>query len=167
MNNITIGLFGTCGQSTWREAFIKKYTRLGISFFNPQVPDGTWHAGCVAEENKHLVEDDIILFPVLSETTGQGSLAEIGFSINAALKRNPDRYFIFLIDNECTDVNASAEQRKESNRTRVLVKSKLILENRKNSGIFIAETLDEMFELSIKVYNGISYFKEMRTAAIK
>ena len=25
MNNITIGLFGTCGSSKWREPFIKKY----------------------------------------------------------------------------------------------------------------------------------------------
>ena len=98
-----IGLFGTCGNSTWRNSFIKTYEARDISYFNPQVPEGTWHPGLVDEENAHLLEDPIILFPVTSETTGQGSLAEIGFSILAAIKRSPDRYFIILIDDECTD----------------------------------------------------------------
>lgn len=164
---ITIGLFGTCGNSTWRNQFINDYERLGISYFNPQVSDGTWTPGCVHEENKHLMEDAVILFPVLKETTGQGSLAEIGFSINAAINRNPDRYFIFLIESECTDTNATEAQRADSVRTRVLVRSKLVTESKKNSGIYIVENLDEMLLLSVNLHGIVSSFRNLRNVYMK
>lgn len=163
MDDIQIGLFGTCGKSTWREPFIEKYNQLGISYFNPQVPDGMWNAGCVAQENKHLMEDDIILFPITSETTGQGSLAEIGFSIQAAISRRPDRYFIYLIDNDCTDESISGAQRQDSIRTRILVKSKLIIEARKNSGIYVVDNLQNMLDLSVTLYYNVKNMWNLQT----
>ena len=163
-NEIVVGLFGTCGNSTWRKSFIAKYEDLNITFFNPQVPDGTWHPGCVAEENAHLSNDDIILFPVLAETTGQGSLAEIGFSITSALSRNPDRYFVFLIDPNCTDSNATEAQRKDSERSRALVSSKLKDQAKINTGIFVVSSLDDMFSLSLHLYATVRDFKNLRTA---
>ena len=36
---VTIGLFGTCGGSRWRERFIERYNKECISFFNPQVAE--------------------------------------------------------------------------------------------------------------------------------
>lgn len=166
MYHNVIGLFGTCGKSTWRDPFVFQYSEKGIPYFNPQMPEGTWHPGCVDDENKHLMTDGIILFPVLSETTGQGSLAEIGFSITAALSRNPDRYFIFLIDPECTDPDASAAQIKESNRTRALVSSKLIQMSKSNSGIFIVDSLKQMLKLSLALHKYMFEFNNIRKMSI-
>ena len=89
-----IGLFATCGRSTWRKEFVEQYEELDIEFFNPQVGLGEWHPGMVDDENRHLAEDEIILFPVTDESTGQGSLAEIGFSIQQALRMKRNRYFV-------------------------------------------------------------------------
>ena len=157
-----IGLFGTCGTSSWRDEFIKSYTAKNISFFNPQVPDGTWTPGCIKEENDHLMNDDIILFPVTSETTGQGSLAEIGFSISAALRRNPDRYFIFMIDDVCKDPQASESAINDSIRSRKLVKSKLQEIVNSNSGVYLVESLDKMLELSLQLYNIVYDFARIK-----
>jgi hypothetical protein len=30
-----IGLFGTCGNSTWREDFIELYNNEGLEYYNP------------------------------------------------------------------------------------------------------------------------------------
>jgi len=159
---ITIGLFGTCGSSKWREPFINEYEKNGIDFFNPQVAEGTWSPGMVADENKHLIEDDIILFPVTSETTGQGSLAEIGFSIASALRANKHRYFIFMIDDLCNDPSASVAQIVESNRSRKLVKSKL-QEIANNNNIFLVDDLENMLEISKWLHKSCVY----HSAAVK
>ena len=78
-----IGLFGTCGTSTFRkDLFIPKYESIGlkdgVDFFNPQVKN--WSPNCAVLEAQHLAEDSIILFPITHETYGLGSLSEIGFS---------------------------------------------------------------------------------------
>lgn len=121
----TVGLFGTCGSSQWRDEFILAYKERNINYFNPQLPEGTWTPECADIENQHFKKDDIILFPVTHETTAFGSLGEIGFSIQSLLQ-NPEkhRYFIFMIDDDC--VVANEEQRTDSKRARKLVKSKLL-----------------------------------------
>lgn len=144
-----IGLFGTCGNSKWRDDFMKRYDDLGLEYFNPQVDD--WHPGLVEDENRHLAEDEIILFPVTDETTAQGSLAEIGFSIRQALRMNRNRYFIFMIHDECKDPSATEGQVDDSNRSRKLVKSKLMDEAEVCHNVLMVETLEEMLELSIKL----------------
>ena len=63
---LTIGMFGTCGGSKWREPFIEKYEELGISYFNPQVDNWTDQNAIV--EARHLAEDKVILFPITNET---------------------------------------------------------------------------------------------------
>ncbi len=73
-NVVTVGLFGTCGGSLWREPFEAKYNEQGIVFFNPQVDD--WNPSMADIEAQHLAEDEIILFPITGETYGTGSLAE-------------------------------------------------------------------------------------------
>lgn len=159
---MTIGLFGTCGNSVWRDKFIAEYAIKGIPYYNPQVPTNEWYAGLVDVENAHLMDDPIILFPVTSETTGQGSLAEIGFSCLNAIRRNPQRYFVFMIDDECNDPDATEAARKDSVRSRKLVKSKLIDIAKKNDGVFIINNLDEMLHLSIKLYNAYVEFTAIK-----
>ena len=81
---LCIGLFGTCGNSIWRNDFIAKYNALNINFFNPQ-KEG-WTPEDAQIEAEHLAEDSLILFPVLSETYGLGSLVETGFSVAQAMR---------------------------------------------------------------------------------
>jgi hypothetical protein len=159
----TIGLFGTCGNSTWRDWFIKEYSERNILFYNPQLPPGMWTPGCAKEENDHLINDGVILFPVTNETTGQGSLAEIGFSILASLRRNPERYFIFMIDDDCIDPDATEAARTDSVRSRKLVKSKLIEVAKENDGVFLVDTLTDMFDISIKLINHIAEFNSVKS----
>ncbi len=146
-----VGLFGTCGNSRWRDVFIQRYAQEGITYFNPQVEAGTGHAGLVDAENQHFVEDAIILFPVTDETTGQGSLAEIGFSIANALRSNANRFFVFLIEDECHDPNACEKAKADSGRSRRLVKSKLSQDAATLDNIFLVESLDDMLVVSLKL----------------
>jgi hypothetical protein len=144
MKPITIGLFGTCGSSNWREPFIEKINKtLNATYFNPQLPEGTWTPDFSDIENQHFKSDDIILFPVTNETCGVGSLSEIGFSISSILENlSYQRFFVFMIDDDCLDNNASENQRNESIRTRALVKSKV--SNVEHSNVFIVSNLIDL-----------------------
>ena len=148
----TIGLFGTCANSKWRDPFIKEYKQRKIDFFNPDAGD-SWHPGMVKDENKHLLSDDIILFPVLAESLGFGSLGEIGFSImnvvNSIVKRGSNQYLVVLIDDECDMKDASEEDLKLSKNTRALIKSKV--KDVDHPNIFLVDKLSEMKELSFRL----------------
>lgn len=148
----TIGLFGTCGTSTWREPFIAAYRKMKIPYFNPQVKSGTWQPGMVADENFHFNHDQIVLFPVTAETTGQGSLAEIGFSIANALRNTEDRFFIFLIEDNCEDPTANSFAKADSIRSRALVKSKLLELTDTCSNIILVDDLQLMLDRSIDLF---------------
>lgn len=67
---LAIGMFGTCGGSTWREKFIEKYEEQGMNYFNPQVEN--WTPECAVDEARHLAEDKIILFPVTQDAETPG-----------------------------------------------------------------------------------------------
>lgn len=152
---LCIGLFGTCGESRWRESFIAHYETMGIPYFNPQVATGAWHAGLVANENQHFNQDAIILFPVTSETTGQGSLAEIGFSVSSALRHSHDRFFVFMIEDECHDTTSDEQGRKDSVRSRALVKSKLIDFSKNHPNIILTSSFPEMLKISVDLFQWI------------
>ena len=148
---ITIGLFGTCGDSQWRDAFMAQYRDLGISYFNPQVEN--WNTSCAEEEARHLVEDQIILFPVTNETYGLGSLSEVGFSILQAIKLDDRREFVIMIEHGLSDSLIDQGLRKESSRARTLVKQhlkKLRLPN-----LYMVDTLEEMLEVSLQLYEAV------------
>ena len=150
---ITVGLFGTCDNIRWRDPFMKKYDELGIYYFNPMVDD--WHPGLIEEENYFLNYGEIILFPILKESLGSGSLGEIGFSIQNVLrniKKGRQQSLIALIDDDCIDERKSEEERKRSIKDRELVKTKF----KKNVScpiITLCNTLDEMQVLSLELYD--------------
>ncbi len=155
----TIGLFGTCGNSKWREPFIKKYKRLKIDFFNPQVAD--WNPECAEEEARHLAEDEIILFPVTRETYGMGSLSEVGFSILQAIRLDDRRDFVIMIEMEL-DPNLDDEiTRKESLRARALVKQHLKKLRFRN--VYLVDTLEEMLEVSIQLHKAVTIRKPLES----
>lgn len=156
---ITIGLFGTCGGSTWRDAFMSSYRQEGIAFFNPQVDN--WTAEMADIEARHLVEDDIILFPVTNETAGLGSLAETGFSMFQAMRTNMNRYFVFMVDPRCDPARVTDPVLvKESLRARALVKAHL----RKNThpNIFVCDSLMQMLAVSLELYHSLVHIDRAR-----
>jgi len=119
-------------------------------FFNPQVEE--WDPSMAAIEAAHLAEDSVILFPVLAETYGLGSCAEVGFSILNAIKLDNIRDFVLLIDDRLDEeLMQDAAMSKESLRARALVKQhlkKLALSN-----VYLVDDLDTMLEASVDLYN--------------
>lgn len=150
MNKLTIGMFGTCGNSTFRQdVLIPSYEKEGIEYFNPQVED--WDPSMAAIEADHLANDQIILFPVLSETYGSGSLSETGFSIAQAMRYDSARDFVFLIDKDVDEELKDNEfAAKSSVRDRALVLAHLRKANLPN--VYLVETMEEMLEISIALY---------------
>jgi len=158
----SIGLFGTCDNSKWREKFMECYEESDISYFNPDAGDN-WHPGLIEEENKHLLEDEIILFPILAESLALGSLAEIGFSVRRVVKNIEDgsnQHLIVLIDDVCTAKTASESEINHSNRTRKLVKSKLFDITHPN--IMVVDTTDNLLLASLALIDAIDLHEEVR-----
>lgn len=149
---VTIGLFGTCDNIKWRDPFMSRYDQVGIAYFNPMVDN--WHPGLVELENYYLRNSEVILFPVLSESLGTGSLAEIGFSINYVLRQitqGSSQFLVVLIDDGCTDMRKTEEERKRSIKDRALIKSK-VKKMISFPNIVLVETLEEMYDLSLELY---------------
>jgi len=160
----TVGLFGTCGASRGREPLIERFSAEGIPFFNPQVAEGAWHPGLVALENEHLRKDGLVVFAVTEETTGQGSLAEIGFSILNAYRSNRSRCLVYLIAATCADPKASETQVAESLRSRALVSSKLADEARSNPYLYLARSLADLPDMVTDLWKAQ---EAMRAAAAR
>lgn len=153
MKNICVGLFGTCDNVPWRNEFVTALTKYNIEFFNPDAGDN-WHHGMIEDENRHLIEDDIILFPVLKDSLGFGSLAEIGFSVlNVArnIANGSNQYLVVMIDDECTDERKTEDERIASVKARKLTKSKILAVT--HSNVFVVNSLEEMKTLAIRLAN--------------
>lgn len=156
---ITFGLFGTCGNSTWRNDFMSAYDYKGMAYFNPQVPD--WDPSLAVIEAKHLVSDEIILFPVTDETYGFGSLGEVGFSINQAIRANDTRFVIIYVAPTVSEQlqldNPVAS--KESNRARALILDHMKEQAHLYPNVFMAKSLENMFDISIQLYKAMGFLK--------
>jgi len=145
---LTVGLFGTCGGSRWRDPFMVKYKEFGISYFNPQVEN--WDPSCAEEEARHLADDAIILFPITSETYATGSLSEVGFSILNAIRLDDRRDFVIMIEMDLLEHLTDEVARKESLRARALVKQHL--KKLRLSNVYLVDTLEEMLEVSLQLH---------------
>ncbi len=156
-----IGLFGTCDNSSWRDEFVELYKEMEIEYFNPDAGDN-WHPGMIEDENRHLNEDSIILFPVLAESLGTGSLGEIGFSVlnvTRNIANGSNQFLVVFIADECTDTRKTEIERQDSNRCRKLVKTKMQAVNHTN--IFMVETLEQMKEVSLQLLSLCDYYEEI------
>lgn len=146
---ITIGLFGTCGGSKWRDNFMSQYQAFGIDYFNPQVAN--WSPECAEVEARHLAEDQIILFPVTDETYGTGSLAEVGFSILQAISLDDRRDFVVMISPKLDDrLMANPDAAKESLRARALVKQHL--KKLRLANLYLVDSLEHMLAVSMTLH---------------
>lgn len=81
---ITVGLFGTCENTNWREEFIKLLND-DIETFNPVV--NNWNEEAKRNEEYHKKNDDYILFVITPNIAGVYSIAE---AVDMSNKR-PDR----------------------------------------------------------------------------
>lgn len=160
--NVVIGLFGTCGGSRWRDAFIKRFTMDGVKFFNPQVEN--WTPLCAVQEAKHLTEDLIILFPVTSETYGCGSLAEIGFAALQVVKSDGQRDLVVMVASDLDPSLDNPVAKKESSRTRTLVAEHL--KKLGFSNIHVVDSLERMLELSLRLHKAAmprAYYRSLHS----
>lgn len=145
---LCVGMFGTCGGSTWRDPFTSTYRDMNIPSFNPQVDD--WNESLAIVEAEHLANDAIILFPVTGETYGIGSLSECGFSILQAIRLDDRRDFVLMIDNTLDESLDDPALRKESMRARALVRQHLLKLRLPN--VYIVDDLDTMLYVSLELY---------------
>lgn len=145
---LCVGLFGTCGGSKWREPFMARYAQEGIAYFNPQVDD--WQPENAVTEANHLAHDQIILFPVTSETYGIGSLAETDFSILNAIRLDDRRDFVILIDPDLDATLDNPALRQESLRARRLVTAHL--HQLRLANLYLVESLDDMLAVSVALF---------------
>lgn len=150
MDNLTIGLFGTCGTTTWRKSFIDAYAERGIRYFNPQVD--TWTPECAEGEAWHLANDRIIVFPVTDETFGFGSLAETGFSLHQALSRVEHTFVLTYVSPDVCErlKEENPLMAKESYKARALALAHL--KNVQHPNVFQVQSLHEMRDKSIALY---------------
>lgn len=161
---LCVGLFGTCGGSRWRDAFIARYDAEGIAWYNPQVEN--WDPSCADVEAEHLADDAIVLFPVTNETYAFGSLAEMGFSILNAIKLDDRRDFVLMVAQDIAAVDPRGDslndlhlsngepnpvsRAKESMRARALVRAHLTKLRLPN--VYVVDTLEEMLDISLKLW---------------
>jgi hypothetical protein len=161
-NQITIGLFGTCGNSKWRDSFIQKFEESNIAYFNPLVPD--WIEEYAGIEAEHLVEDEIILFPVTDETFGFGSLAETGYSISQALRSNSEKFVVIFI---APDVNEflwtiDPVQAKESKKARSLAMAHVKRQAKLFPNVYIVDSMESMKTITFMLYAAMFSLKKAR-----
>jgi hypothetical protein len=154
---ITIGLFGTCGNSAWRNRFIAEYDKREIEYFNPQKEN--WSPLDAENEADHLANDEIILFPVTNETYAFGSLGEVGFSIMQAIKLNTHRDIVVMIDPSVkidhsgmsiAEYMVVETQTKDSIKMRALITAHL--KRVKYPNVYIVDSLDNMLKLSLHLH---------------
>jgi hypothetical protein len=160
---LSVGLFGTCDKNRWRDPFMAKYEELKIPYFNPMVDD--WHPGLVADEARHLAEDEIILFPVLGWSYAEGSLSELGFGPLRAMRQNKNRSFVYLIETELHERLTDPERCKASLRSRKLLLGHLAELDDKN--IYLVNSLDEMLHTSLELYQIHSSIQQVRGRSLK
>lgn len=142
----TVGLFGTCGASTWRASFIEQFEAEGVEYFNPQVDD--WTPELAEVEAHHLASDTIVLMVITGETTGAASLVEAGLMVARAITE-PDKSFVLFVESEA---DSTLEGAKDSNRARRLLAEHLgHFEEVKN--LHVVTDLDEGLELTLRLWN--------------
>jgi len=147
-----VGLFGTCGDSTWRDdKAIPALQAADLEFFNPVVAD--WTPDCMEVEARHAAEDRVILMGITGETTAVGSLAELGWIALQAQLRGQS-VVVFLEDMDESTLDPAVAQNVRPNKVRALVREhmgKLPLSLFQSGTISMCETLDEAVERAVEL----------------
>ncbi len=132
-----VGLFGTVGQSTWRDEVIARLEKENIAYFNPVVPE--WTADHAKMEAHHMATDRVILFVITSEGKSYGSLAETGWAALSAAKNGQT---VILVIQDFQGLFGTA-----ANRARALVRA-----HAQKAGIVIYQDIPTAVAAVIKAF---------------
>ena len=142
--NLTVGLFGTCGDSKWRDSVIEDLEAAGLDYFNPLKDD--WSPEDAVNEAEHMANDRIIVFAITGETFGVASLAELGLS--AAQIVTSDRTLIAYVAPECDEkarASTSEPKRyKDSDNARKIVLAHLSEMQKTNMDIILVKDIKDI-----------------------
>lgn len=151
----TIGLFGTCGSSTWRQEFVEHCKLNKISFYNPQLGEGEWNPDFaneyVQQEHFHLANDDIVVFAITNETTAPVSLSEFAFSIMDVVRSLKNRHIIMYIAEDCVDPKASIDAINASIKARKTVLPKMEKLSTETDCVYLCSNLKDLFSLTFEI----------------
>ncbi len=140
--NKCVSLFGTAGESSWREPFVRKLSRRKIPHFNP-VKNNWSLEHLQTDQINHKLNDKVIIQVITGETEGFGSLAESGLLALSAFVRG-QAYGLFIEDHP-------SEPHSDTNRTRTLVRAHINKLNEQFPGlIYLAKSKEELLDWSIK-----------------
>jgi hypothetical protein len=117
--------------------------------------------GCadLAWHNAESLAEDWLYDRVLW-SYAEGSLSEMGFGPLKAMRQNFQRSFVFFIETELHERLTDPERCKASLRARKLVLGHL--EEVAASNIYVVKSLDEMLDVSVKLYQTHKGVKEIR-----
>ena len=120
MKNNTIGLFGTCGNSTWRDSVMAILTANNLEFFNPN--KANWDPSDAVIEAEHKATDGTMVFAITDETYGTASLAECGMALlKATLEDEKRNVVIYIAPEPQESLKENAQAWKESRNARKIV----------------------------------------------
>lgn len=89
----TVGLFGTCNDSLWREYFLILLDKNKFDWFNPVVED--WNEEAQINEEFHKSNDEVIVFVITPKMKGVYSIAEV-VDLSYRKRENQNLFFCFL-----------------------------------------------------------------------
>lgn len=145
MSKPVVGLFGTCGDSKWRDKVIPLLQAAGIEFYNPVVEN--WTEECMKIEADHAANDQVIMFVITGETTAIASMAESGWLALQAKLRGQN--FIAVLE----DMNPEpSEALLRINKTRKLLRNHIAaLPEEAHDSISICATIEEATQKAISI----------------
>lgn len=77
MNYPEVFLAGSCSKTTWRQGIaIPMLRAAGITYYNPQYPEGTWHEGLMSVEREAKQHAHWIIDVISGATRGTASIME-------------------------------------------------------------------------------------------
>ncbi len=151
----TIGLFGTCGSSTWRQQFVQHCQNNDISFYNPQLGEGEWNPDFandyVRAEHFHLANDDIVVFAITNETIASVSLSEFAFSIMDVVRSSANRHVVIYVSEDCIDPKASPDAIIASIKARKTVIPKMMKASKESDFIHFCQNMDDLFSATFEI----------------
>lgn len=158
--SVTIGLFGTCGESNWRQKFIDTYKEERIQWFNPNKKD--WRATDAKNEARHLIDDDIVLFPILGSELGTASLSESSFSVLRAMTERKAKFTIIIVE----PIDSSLEEKfgidayKGSKNARDIVLAHL--KEVEHDHVYVVDKLNDMLSISLLLHEACDQIKRAK-----
>lgn len=129
----TVGLFGTCNDSKWRDEIIKRLPS-NFDYFNPVVDD--WTEDCIVNENKHKEDDDFVVFVITPNMKGVYSIAEV-----TDLSNKRDNVIFCVLHSDIDSYGGVVTFDEGQKKSLNAVKNLLF-----NNGVTICNSLDEIVE---------------------